>query len=98
MSHDDDVHRLATALPEVTQRTSYGTPAYYVAGKIFARIHDRPGVLVLWCEDLLHREALLATDPEKFFTTDHYRGHASVLVRLDLVDKEELAELLSEAS
>jgi hypothetical protein len=97
MSTEDDVRRLAIDLPAVEERTSYGTPAFYVAGKIFARIHDRPGVLVCWRPDLDDREALLASDPEKFFTTDHYTGHASVLVRLDRVEVDELAELLTEA-
>lgn len=97
MSTEDDVRRLATTLPEVTERTSYGTPAFYVAGTIFARIHEEPGVLVCWRENLGEREALLAADPKKFFTTNHYTGHASVLVRLDRIDAEELSELLTEA-
>ena len=97
MSTEDDVRRLATALPEVTERTSYGTPAFYVAGKIFARIHEEPGVLVSWRESLDDREALLAADPGKFVTTDHYTGHASILIRLDHVEPEELSELLTEA-
>lgn len=78
MSTEDDVRRLATALPEVTERASYGTPAFYVAGKIFARGYEEPGVLVCWRESLGEREALLEGDTEKFFTTDHYTGHASV--------------------
>jgi hypothetical protein len=97
VSTEDDVRRLALALPEATERSSYGTPGFCVAGKLFARIHDAPGVLVCWCGSLADREALLAADPAKFFTTDHYRGHASVLVRLDEVDEPELADLLTEA-
>ncbi|HJA38440.1 MAG TPA: MmcQ/YjbR family DNA-binding protein [Candidatus Brevibacterium intestinigallinarum] len=93
----DDVRRLATALPEVTERTSYGTPAFCVAGKIFARIHEEPHVLVCWRDSLEDRDVLLAADPATFFTTDHYTGHASVLVRLDRVELDELAELLIEA-
>ncbi|MER7761847.1 MmcQ/YjbR family DNA-binding protein [Streptomyces sp. NPDC097619] len=97
MSTEDDVRRLATALPEVTERPCHGTPAFYVAGKIFARLPERPGVLVCWRESLEDREALLAAEPEKFFTTDHYEGHASVLIHLDRVDTGHLAELLTEA-
>ncbi|HIW90996.1 MAG TPA: MmcQ/YjbR family DNA-binding protein [Candidatus Corynebacterium avicola] len=97
MSTEDDVRRIATALPEVDERSSYGTPAFYVAGKIFARLHERPGMLVCWRANLGERELLLAADPDKFFTTDHYTGHASVLVRLEHVDAEELTELLAEA-
>lgn len=97
MSTSDDVRRLATALPEATEKPSHGMPAYYVAGKIFARIHEQPGVLVCWRESVEEREALVSAEPAKFFTTDHYKHHASVLVRLDYVDIDELAELLTEA-
>jgi hypothetical protein len=72
-------------------------PAFYVAGRIFARLHEEPGVLVAWRDSVDDREALVAADPQKFFTTDHYRGHASILVRLDQVDADELSELLAEA-
>lgn len=97
MSTEDDVRRLATSLPEVVERPSYGTPAFYVAGKIFARVHEQPGVLVCWRANLAEREVLLAAEPEKFFTTGHYAGHASVLVRLEQVETDELSELLTEA-
>jgi hypothetical protein len=43
------------------------------------------------------KHALIAEDPEKFFTTDHYHGYPAVLVRLPAVDIEELTELLSDA-
>lgn len=97
MAEEEDVRRTALALPEVAEKPSYGTPAFYVAGKIFARLHDEPGVLVLWRESLEDRQLLLDADPSKFFTTAHYRGHASVLVRLSQVDTQELAECLTEA-
>jgi hypothetical protein len=97
MSTEDDVRRIAADLPEVTERPSHGTPAFYVAGTIFARLHDLPGVLVCWRRGLEEREELLAADPDAFFTTDHYRGHPSVLVRLGRVPPDELAELLAEA-
>jgi hypothetical protein len=54
-------------------------------------------VLVCWRDSLEVREVLLAADPWTFFTTDHYAGHASVLVRLDRVELDELSELLIEA-
>src|SRR5699024_5807083 len=97
MTTEADVRDLALALPEVTERPSHGMPAFYVAGTIFARMHEQEGVLVCWCRDLDEREALLRADPEAFFTTDHYRGHVSVLVRLERVGPEELSELLAEA-
>ncbi|MBF4549960.1 hypothetical protein C5E07_09890 [Pseudoclavibacter sp. RFBJ3] len=97
MSSDDDVRRLALRLPETSERTAYGTPAFYVGTKMFARIHDEPGVLVCWRADLGEREALLQGEPSAFFTTPHYDGHPSVLVRLANVPPPRLGELLQEA-
>src|SRR5690606_24679981 len=97
VSTEDDVGRLAAVLPEVSEKPCYGRPGFYVAGKIFARLHEQPGVLVCWLPGLDDKEALLAADPEVFFTTDHYRGHASVLVRLERIGTPELEELLRES-
>ncbi|GAB3290679.1 MmcQ/YjbR family DNA-binding protein [Pseudoclavibacter terrae] len=97
MSSDDDVRRLALALPETEERTAYGTPAFYVGTKMFARLHDEPGVLVCWRADLGEREALLQGEPDAFFTTPHYDGHPSVLVRLEEVTEARLGEVLQEA-
>lgn len=97
MTTEDDVRRLALALPEVTEEPAWGTPAFYVQGRIFARVHDAPGILVCWRRSMEDREVLLQAEPEKFFTTEHYRNHTSVLVRLDHVEADELSELLTEA-
>lgn len=97
MASEDDVRRLALALPGVEERTAYGTPAFYVGGKIFLRFREKPDALVAWCSDLAEREALLASDPDLFFTIDHYANHASVLVRLERIGADELAEVVQDA-
>ncbi|HEV2472407.1 MAG TPA: hypothetical protein VGS41_07075 [Chthonomonadales bacterium] len=40
------------------------------------------------------KEALIAAEPEKFFTEPHYNGYPAVLVRLAKIDLDELEELL----
>lgn len=97
MCTDDDVRRLSLALPEATERSSYGLPAFRVKDRVFACLYKEPGVLVLWRETEEEKLELIAADPEKFFTTAHYDGYPMVLVRLDTVGKDELAELLEEA-
>jgi len=47
--------------------------------------------------DMGEREALLQGQPEAFFTTPHYDGSPYVLIRLEAVDPEELAELVEDA-
>ncbi|WP_158843544.1 MmcQ/YjbR family DNA-binding protein [Saccharothrix deserti] len=108
----DDVRRIATALPEVTERASYdGRPAWRVKDKAFA--WDRPlrkgdlaalgpaapdgPVLAARVPDLGAKEALLADDPAVYFTTPHFDGFPAILVRLDEITPEELEELLTEA-
>ncbi len=39
----------------------------------------------------------IASEPDKFFTTPHYDGHAMVLVRFGAIDRDELGELLTES-
>jgi hypothetical protein len=97
MATEDDVRHIALALPSTIERSSYGTPGFRVQDRLFARLHDQPGVLVAYRPSVDDRDALIACSPEKFFTTPHYTGHPSVLVRLAAVDKAELAEVLEEA-
>jgi hypothetical protein len=94
---EQDVRSAALALPGTTEKRSYGRPGFRVADKLFARLHDEPGVLVVRCADEGEKEALLAGEPAKFFTTPHYDGYPHVLVRLAEIDAGELAELLAEA-
>lgn len=54
------------------------------------------GVLVV-TPNLAAKDALIASEPEKYFTEPHYNGFSAVLVRLDEVSLEELEDLLLEA-
>ncbi len=64
---------------------------------MFAWIRDRPDALVVWVDSLEDKEALLASDPAKFCTTPHYDGHPIVLVHLEAVDSDEVAELVNDS-
>ena len=48
-------------------------------------------------EHQVAKEALLADDPEVFFTTPHFDGYPAVLVRLDKITVEDLEEVIVEA-
>lgn len=94
----DDVRRLALALPGAAERPSYGgRPSWRTPARMFAWIRDEPEALVVWVESLDEKEALLAADPDVFFTTAHYDGEAMVLVRLDAVELDEADELITES-
>lgn len=97
MSTEADVRRIALSLPHTTEKSSYGTAGFRVQDKLFARMLEDPEVLVLWQSSLEDKSELIASQPAKFFTTSHYDEHASVLVRLPMVEPDELAELLNDA-
>ena len=88
--------KLALALPETEAGTSYGTPAYRVRKKLFARLREEGDTVVVKIsqED---REMFHRADPETFFWTDHYANYPMMLVRLDRVHPDDLRELLENA-
>jgi hypothetical protein len=107
----DDVRRLALALPETTEVPSRGLASWRVRDKFF--VWERPlrpadlralgdaaptgPILGARVEHLVAKEALLADDPEVFFTTPHFDGYPAVLVRLDKISLEDLEEVIVEA-
>lgn len=94
-----DAVRLASALPEVVESTSYGTPALKVRDRMFCRLWGerelaRAGigdsqVLVVFCE-LEWKQTMLDGSDGALFTTPHYDGYGAVLVRLADVDPADL--------
>lgn len=110
---EQDIHDLATAMPGVTiVPTGAGLPVYQVSRKSFVFFRGaRPDaldpdtgerltdVVVFWVPDPGTKEALVAGDGP-FFTTPHFDGHPSVLLRLahlDQLDRDELAEIVADA-
>ena len=87
------VRRIALALPGAEEGTSYGTPAFKVRKKLFARLRPEGEDLVvrMGFDD---REMFVDGDPVVFHYTDHYRASEMVLVRLAKVREAQLTELL----
>jgi hypothetical protein len=93
----DDVRQLARALPDVEDGTTYGSPAFKVAGKMFACLATHksaePDSLVV-CIDFERRDELIAGDPDVYYLKDHYVNYQCVLVRLGRVERDALGDLL----
>ena len=98
MATEDDVRRIALSLPETTEKPWFNTPGFRVKDKGFLRIRsEAEGALVVFVADLGEKDALLASDPAKFFTTPHYDGYPAVLVDLAAIDVDELRELITDS-
>ena len=108
----DDVAAVCRELPGTSElRSASGRRRWQVRGKTFLRerpLHrkdlDEMGdaaptgpVLVAAVADEGVKAALLADEPERYFTTSHFDGWAAVLVRLDRLDLAALRELAVEA-
>ena len=111
MADFDDVRRLALALPETSEKTSWGSMSWRVKDKGF--VWERPisqadrkamgeaapdgPILGVRTADEGVKLALIADDPDVYFTIPHFNGYPAVLVRLDRIDQAELEELVTEA-
>jgi hypothetical protein len=108
----EDVSRLVLALPETIEREGRdGVLDWRVRDKPLVwerplRPKDREAlgdnapdgpILAARTPGLAAKEALLADDPATYFTTPHFNGYPAVLVRLDVIEPDELAELITEA-
>ncbi|MEU7834987.1 MmcQ/YjbR family DNA-binding protein [Nonomuraea sp. NPDC049129] len=110
----EDVHELALAMPHVTVvHGTGGNPVYQVGGKSFIFFRNpRPDavdpetgqrysdVIVFWVESEADKQALVQDEASQFFTTPHFDGHPSVLLRAGRIGeltRNELAEVVQDA-
>ena len=110
----EDVHELASSMPHVTVEHGTGdNPVYQVGGKSFIFFRNPrpdafdPGtgeryadVIVFWVESEADKQALVQDATSPFFTTAHFDGHPSVLLRAGRVGeltRREVAELVQDA-
>jgi hypothetical protein len=109
-----DVHRIAASMPHVKRLDGpKGNAIYQVGGRSFVFFRTPqpdatdPGtgeryadVIMLWVDSDSDKLALTQDPGSPFFTTDHFDGHPSVLVRagrLPEISTTELAELIQDA-
>ncbi|MET3806031.1 hypothetical protein ABIB25_003040 [Nakamurella sp. UYEF19] len=107
-----DVHRLARDMPFVTVDVSRN-PVYQVGGRSFIFFRNpRPDafdpvtkdryddVIVFWVASEADKQAMVNDPGSPFFTTSHFNGHPSVLLRASRIGelgRTELAELVQDA-
>ena len=109
-----DVRDLALGMPHVTVvGGTSGNPVYQVGGRSFVFFRNpRPDavdpatgeryddVIVFWVPSESDKLALVQDPRSPFFTTPHFDGHLSVLVRagrLGEITRDELAEVVQDA-
>jgi hypothetical protein len=110
----EDVHELALGMPHVTvYHGPRGNPIYQVGGKSFVFFRSPrpdavdpdtgeryPDVIMFWATSEADKQALVQDPASPFFTTPHFDGHPSVLVRASRIGEltvQELAEVIQDA-
>lgn len=102
-----DVHDRARSMPDVTvERADSAHPVYQVGGKSFVFFRTPrpdtvdpvtgeryPDVIVIWVPDEADKQALVQDPDSPFFTTPHFDGHPSVLVRASRLGELDVREL-----
>ncbi len=96
------VRRICLALPEVTERPSHGSPAFFAGKKQFVHFwddHHRDGELCVWCAAPLGaQEMLVSADPDLFFVPAYVGFRGWLGVRLNRGrDWDEVAGVLGNA-
>jgi hypothetical protein len=110
----EDVHDLARGMPHVTVwREGSDRPIYQVGGKSFVFFRTArpdatdpttgeryPDVIMFWVGSESDKLALVQDPGSPFFTTPHFDGHPSVLLRASRIgelSRQELAEIVQDA-
>ncbi|MGH3444089.1 MAG: MmcQ/YjbR family DNA-binding protein [Nocardioidaceae bacterium] len=108
-----DVHEIARAMPHVTVEGPEERPVYQVGGKSFVFFRTaRPDafdpetgqryadVIVFWVADDGEKQALVQDPGTPYFSTPHFNGHSSVLLRgsrIGELSRDEIAEVVQDA-
>jgi hypothetical protein len=109
-----DVHELAIGMPYVMVcHGPHGNPIYQVGGKSFVFFRNPrpdavdpdtgeryPDVIMFWVTSEADKQALVQDQGSPFFSTPHFDGHPSVLVRSSRIAEltvQELAEVIQDA-
>lgn len=104
MADLEDVRRISLGLPETIGDDGFAVRSgskYRGFAWVWMKREDPkkprvpcPEVIAIRTPGLEEKEALIAAEPEKYFTEPHYNNYPAVLVRLANVDLDELEELL----
>ncbi len=111
---EQDIHDLARALPFVeVEHGPSGNPVYQVGRKSFVYFRTPrrdasdpvtgapyPDVVIFWVADEAAKQSLVQDPATPYFTTSHFDGHPSVLLRLSRIGeltRQELAEVIEDA-
>ena len=105
-ARDRELARVRTvcgALPEVTERPSHGSPAWFVRDKktiaMFVDDHHGDGILGIWCAAPPGvQEEMIDEDPDVFFRPPYVGHRGWIGVRLSkTVTNHELRSILEDA-
>lgn len=110
----EDVHEVALAMPHAqVYDPDSDNPVYQVGGKSFVFFRTRrpdafdpetgeryDDVIVFWVADEVDKQAMVLDESTPYFTTAHFDGHPSVLLRASRIGeltRDEITEVVQDA-
>lgn len=97
------VREVCLSLPEVSERLSHGSPAWFIRGKktlaMFVDGHHGDGIVGIWCPAFPGvQEEMVALEPDRFYRPPYVGPSGWLGVRLDRdVDWDEVRAIVTDA-
>lgn len=106
MADKHDLRRIALALDGVMEKGesfSFSRDGRGMIWPYLEKVHPKKARVARYDQFVMRvagmddKLACLEGDSNRFFTTPHYDGYASVIVRLDTLDEEQLRDIVQDA-
>lgn len=94
----EQIRQMALSFPDVKEYIIFGGPTFKIGKRYLAgNAKIDPETLCLKVPDKREREFFLTTKPDVYYMHPHYESFECLLVRMPLVEPDELRDLFEQA-
>ncbi|HSS14373.1 MAG TPA: hypothetical protein VLL04_10785 [Rhizomicrobium sp.] len=89
-----EARKIILSIPGTDERLWFNQPSVFLHDRFLAKTHHKEDAVTLQVGSMEMRDMMLEAEPELFYITDHYRKFPFVLMRLSVLTKTVLKEIL----
>jgi len=89
-----EARKIILSIPGTDERLWFNQPSVFLHDRFLAKTHHKEDAVTLQVGSIEMRDMMLEAEPELFYITDHYRKFPFVLMRLSVLTKTVLKEIL----